>query len=106
MCDACHRHPSGRAVWSGCRNPTERSSPMQATYSPRRSSAGMLTAVMVFLAALILGGAGGYVLKGATGISVGTTTVRATSPAIYAPASTQVNPDTSGDARGLFRRAN
>lgn len=79
---------------------------MQATYSPRRSSAGMLTAAMVFLAALILGGAGGYVLKGATGISVSTTTVRANSPAISAP-STQVNTDPSGsEARRHFRLAN
>jgi hypothetical protein len=80
---------------------------MQATYSPRRSSAGMLTAAMVFLAALILGGAGGYVLKGATGISVSTTTVRANSHAISAPSSTQVNTDPSGsEARRHFRLAN
>jgi hypothetical protein len=79
---------------------------MQATYSPRRSSAGMLTAAMIFLAALILGGAGGYVLKGATGISVSTTTVRANSPAISAPSSTQVKTDTSGESRRHFRLAN
>ena len=78
---------------------------MQATYSLRRSSVGMLTAAMVFLAALILGVAGGYVLKSATEISVSTTTVRSNPPAISAPSNSQTT-DTSGEARRHFRLAN
>ena len=79
---------------------------MQATYKLQRSSGGIVGAAMVFLAALILGGAGGYVLKGATAASVTTTTVK--SPAtISAPSSTQVKTDTSGsEARRHFRLAN
>jgi hypothetical protein len=76
---------------------------MQATYNLRRSSAGILTAVMVFLAALVLGGAGGYLIKSAAGISVTTTTVRATNPhAIAPPVNTQTTTDTSGAGRRHF----
>ena len=78
---------------------------MQATYKLQRSSGSILGAAMVFLAALILGGAGGYVLKGATVDSVSTTTVRSSTPAISAP-SNQVTTDTSGEARRHFRLAN
>jgi hypothetical protein len=77
--------------------------PMQATYRVQRPT-GVLSAVMVFLAALILGGAGGYVLKSATAISVSTTTARP--PAISVPSGTQTNTDTSGEARKHFRLAN
>jgi hypothetical protein len=79
---------------------------MQATYKLQRSSGGIVGAAMVFLAALILGGAGGYVLKSATGVSVSATTIRSNTPAITAP-STQVNTDPSGsEARRHFRLAN
>jgi hypothetical protein len=81
---------------------------MQATYNLQRSSVNILTAAMVFLAALILGGAGGYVLKGATGISVTTTTARQSPATISAPASNQVDRETGGasEARKQFRLAN
>jgi len=76
---------------------------MQATYKLQRSSGGILGAAMVFLVALILGGAGGYVLKSATAVT--TTPVRSSTPAISAP-SNQVTTDTSGEARRHFRLAN
>jgi hypothetical protein len=80
---------------------------MQATYKLQRSSGGIVGAAMVFLAALILGGAGGYVLKGATAASVTTTTVKSIPATISAPSSTQVKTDTSGsEARRHFRLAN
>ena len=79
---------------------------MQATYKLQRSSNGILGAVMVFLAALILGGAGGYALKSATSVSVTTTTVRSIPATVFAPSSNQVNTDTSGEARRHFRLAN
>jgi hypothetical protein len=87
-------------------NHTERSIPMQATYSPRRSSVGMLTAAMVFLAALIFGGAGGYLIKGATTISVSTAAARPNPVVVSAPVSTQVTTDNSGEARRHFKLAN
>jgi hypothetical protein len=88
-------------------NPRRKENPMQATYNLQRSSVNILTAAMVFLAALILGGAGGYVLKGATGISVSTTTVRQSPAAISAPSRT-VDRDAAGavEARKQFRLAN
>jgi len=79
---------------------------MQATYKLQRSSGGIVGAAMVFLAALILGGAGGYVLKSATSASVITTTVRSIPATVSAPSSNQVNTDTSGEARRHFRLAN
>ena len=79
---------------------------MQATYRLQRSSGGILGAAMVFLAALILGGAGGYVLKSVTSVSVTTTTVRSIPATVSAPSSNQVNTDTSGEARRHFRLAN
>ena len=79
---------------------------MQATYRLQRSSGGILGAAMVFLAALILGGAGGYVLKSVTSVSVTTTTVRSIPATVAAPSSNQVNTDTSGEARRHFRLAN
>ena len=79
---------------------------MQATYRLQRSSGGIVGAVMVFLAALILGGAGGYVLKSVTSVSVTTTTVRSIPATVAAPSSNQVNTDTSGEARRHFRLAN
>jgi hypothetical protein len=88
-------------------NNTDRSNAMQATYKLQRSSGGIVGAAMVFLAALILGGAGGYVLKGATAASVTTTTVKSIPATISAPSSTQVKTDTSGsEARRHFRLAN
>ncbi|MDQ6712460.1 MAG: hypothetical protein M3Z28_04645 [Candidatus Dormibacteraeota bacterium] len=78
---------------------------MQATYRVQRPS-GVLSALMVFLAALILGGAGGYVLKSATAISVRTTTVKSVPASVSAPSSTQVTTDTSGEARRHFKLAN
>jgi len=79
---------------------------MQATYRLQRSSGGILGAAVVFLAALILGGAGGYVLKSVTSVSVTTTTVRSIPATVSAPSSNQVNTDTSGEARRHFRLAN
>ena len=79
---------------------------MQATYRLQRSSGGILGAAMVFLAALILGGAGGFVLKSVTSVSVTTTTVRSIPATVSAPSSNQVNTDTSGEARRHFRLAN
>ena len=79
---------------------------MQATYKLQRSSGGIVGAAMVFLAALILGGAGGYVLKSATSASVTSTTVRSIPATLSAPSSNQVNTDTSGEARRHFRLAN
>jgi hypothetical protein len=80
---------------------------MQATYSLQRSSVGVLTAAIVFLAALILGGAGGYVLKSATGVSVASVTSRANPAAISAPANITWNTDASAaQARKQFQRAN
>jgi len=79
---------------------------MQATYRLQRSSGGILGAAVVFLAALILGGAGGYVLKSVTSVSVTTTTVRSIPATVAAPSSNQVNTDTSGEARRHFRLAN
>jgi hypothetical protein len=61
---------------------------------------------MVVLAAVILGGAGGYVLKSATSASVITTTVKSVPAAVSAPASNQVTTDTSGETRRHFRLAN
>jgi hypothetical protein len=80
---------------------------MQATYRLQRSSGGIVGAATVFLAALILGGAGGYLLKSATAASVSTATVRSIPAAVSAPSSTQVKTDTSGsEARRHFRLAN
>jgi multidrug efflux pump subunit AcrA (membrane-fusion protein) len=79
---------------------------MQATYKLQRSSGGIVGAAMVFLAALILGGAGGYLLKSATSVSVTTTTVRSIPVTVAAPSSAQVNTDTSGESRRHFRLAN
>ena len=79
---------------------------MQATYRLQRSSGGILGAAVVFLAALILGGAGGYVLKSVTSVSVTTTTVRSIPATVAAPSSNQVDTDTSGEARRHFRLAN
>jgi len=79
---------------------------MQATYRLQRSSGGIVGAAMVFLAALILGGAGGYVLKSATSASVTSTTVRSMPATLSAPSGNQVNTDTSGEARRHFRLAN
>ena len=79
---------------------------MQATYRLQRSSGGIVGAVMVFLAALILGGAGGYVLKSATTATVTTMTVRSIPVTVSAPSSDQVKTDTSGEARRQFRLAN
>ncbi len=78
---------------------------MQATYRLQRSSGGIVGAVMVFLAALILGGAGGYLLKGATSASVSPATVTSIPATVSAPAN-QVTTDTSGEARRHFRLAN
>jgi len=78
---------------------------MQATYRLQRSAGGIVGAVMVFLAALILGGAGGYLLKGATGASVSPATVQSIPATVSAPAN-QVTTDTSGEARRHFRLAN
>jgi len=78
---------------------------MQATYRLQRSSGGIVGAVMVFLAALLLGGAGGYLLKGATGASVTTATGRSIPVTVSAPSSSQANTDTSGEARRHFRLA-
>ena len=61
---------------------------------------------MVFLAALILGGAGGYVLKSATTATMTTTTVRSIPVTVSAPSPNQVTTDTSGEARRHFRLAN
>ena len=79
---------------------------MQATYRLQRSSGGIVGAVMVFLAALILGGAGGYMLKSATTATVTTTTVRSIPATLAAPSTNQVTTDTSGEARRHFRLAN
>src|SRR6266567_57109 len=105
MCDVRHRRGSASAVWSGCPKHTERSNSMQVTYRLQRSSGGIVGAVMVFLAALILGGAGGYLLKGATGASVSPATVQSIPATVSAPAN-QVTTDTSGEARRHFRLAN
>jgi hypothetical protein len=61
---------------------------------------------MVVLAAVILGGAGGYVLKSATSASVITTTAKSIPAAVSAPSSNRVNTDASGEARRHFRLAN
>ena len=79
---------------------------MQATYKLQRSSGGIVGAVMIFLAALILGGAGGYLLKGATAVSVSTATAKSIPATVSAPAPNQVTTDTSGEARRHFRLAN
>ena len=79
---------------------------MQATYRLQRSSGGIVMAVTALLAALILGGAGGYILKSATAVSVSAATVRSNAPAISAPSTTQTTRDTSAEARRHFRLAN
>ncbi len=79
---------------------------MQATYKLQRSSGGVVGAAMVFLAALIVGGAGGYILKSATTASVTPTTVRSIPAIVSAPSNNQVTTDTSGEARRHFRLAN
>jgi hypothetical protein len=78
---------------------------MQATYRVQRPT-GIVSAVMILLAALILGGAGGFLLKSATAISVSSTTVKSIPAAVSAPSSNQVTTDTSGEARRHFRLAN
>jgi len=80
---------------------------MQATYSLQRSSVGVVTAAMVFLATLILGGAGGYMLRSATGVSVATVTSRSNPAAISAPTNVTWDTDASAaQARQQFQRAN
>jgi hypothetical protein len=79
---------------------------MQATYRLQRSSGGILGAAVVFVAALILGGTGGYVLKSVTSASVTTTTVRSIPATVSAPSTNKVNTDTSGEARRHLRLAN
>jgi hypothetical protein len=61
---------------------------------------------MVVLAALILGGAGGYLLKSATAVSVSTATVKSIPANVSAPAPNQVRTDSSSEARRHFRLAN
>ena len=78
---------------------------MQATFRLQRSSGGIVGAAMVFFAALIMGGAGGYLLKSATAVSVSTATVKSIPATVSAPAN-QVTTDTSGEARRHFRLAN